>query len=56
MILPSALFLGVSFVIPAVDKVPSLNVEQVCQGIAQQGGVSFRGGKEKLPGQRTRDS
>ena len=24
-----------------VDNVPSLNVEQVCQGIAQQGGVSF---------------
>jgi hypothetical protein len=30
-----------SLVISAVDKVPSLNVEQVCQGIAQQGGVSF---------------
>jgi len=42
MILPSALLLGVSLVVPAVDKVPSLNVEQVCQGIAQQGGVSFR--------------
>src|SRR5712691_4778374 len=41
MILPSALLLGVSLVIPAVDKVPLLNVEQVCQGIAQQGGVSF---------------
>jgi hypothetical protein len=41
MKLPSALILGVSFVIPAVDKVPSLNVEQVCEGIAQQGGVSF---------------
>ena len=42
MILPSALLLGVSLVIPVVDKVPTLNVEQVCQGIAQQGGVSFR--------------
>jgi hypothetical protein len=41
MILPSVLVLGVSLVIP-VDNVPSLNVEQVCQGIAQQGGVSFR--------------
>jgi hypothetical protein len=26
---------------PVVDSVPKLNVEQVCQGIAQQGGVSF---------------
>src|SRR5260370_8174861 len=42
IILPSALVLGVSVGIPAVGKVPSLNVEQVCQGIAQQGGVSFR--------------
>jgi hypothetical protein len=42
MILPPALLLGVSLVIPVVDRVPSLNVEQVCEGIAQQGGVSFR--------------
>jgi hypothetical protein len=42
MILPPALLLGVSLVISVVDKVPSLNVEQVCDGIAQQGGVSFR--------------
>jgi hypothetical protein len=41
MILPPALLLGVSLVIPVVDKVPSLDVEQVCDGIAQQGGVSF---------------
>jgi hypothetical protein len=41
MILPSALLLSVSLAIPVVDKVPSLNVEQVCDGIAQQGGVSF---------------
>jgi hypothetical protein len=40
--LPPALLLGASLVIPVVDKVPSLNVEQVCEGIAQQGGVSFR--------------
>ena len=26
---------------PVADSVPTLNVEQVCQGIAQQGGVSF---------------
>ncbi len=42
MILPPALLLGVSLVIPVVDGVPALNVEQVCDGIAQQGGVSFR--------------
>lgn len=42
MILPPALLLGVTLLIPIVDKVPSLNVEQVCDGIAQQGGVSFR--------------
>jgi hypothetical protein len=42
MILPPALLLGASLVAPVVDKVPSLNVEQVCEGIAQQGGVSFR--------------
>ena len=41
MILPPALLLGVSLAIPVVDRVPSLNVEQVCDGIAQQGGVSF---------------
>jgi hypothetical protein len=41
MILPPALLLGVSLAIPVVDKVPALNVEQVCEGIAQQGGVSF---------------
>ena len=42
MILPPALLLSVTLLVPAVDKVPSLNVEQVCNGIAQQGGVSFR--------------
>jgi hypothetical protein len=26
---------------PVSDSVPALNVDQVCQGIAQQGGVSF---------------
>jgi hypothetical protein len=41
MILPPALLLGVSLAIPVVDKVPALDVEQVCDGIAQQGGVSF---------------
>lgn len=41
MILPPALLFGASLII-SVDSVPSLNVEQVCEGIAQQGGVSFR--------------
>ena len=41
MILPPVLLLGASLAIPVVDKVPSLNVEQACDGIAQQGGVSF---------------
>jgi len=42
MILPPTLLVGVSLLISIVDGVPSLNVEQVCEGIAQQGGVSFR--------------
>ena len=41
MILPSALALSAHLVMPVVDSVPVLNVEPVCQGIAQQGGVSF---------------
>ena len=41
MILPPALVLGVYLLMPVADDVPTLNVEQVCQGIAQQGGVTF---------------
>jgi len=41
MIFPSALLLGAHLLIPVSDGVPTLNVQQVCQGIAQQGGVSF---------------
>jgi hypothetical protein len=41
MILPKVLALGVQLMIPVVDSVPTLNVEQVCTGIAQQGGVTF---------------
>jgi hypothetical protein len=41
MILPPALLLGAHLLMPVADSVPTLNVEQVCQGIAQQGGVSF---------------
>jgi len=44
MILPKALALGLQLVMPIAegDGVPHLNVEQVCKGIAQQGGVTFR--------------
>ena len=41
MILPAALILGAHLMVPVADSVPTLNVQQVCQGIAQQGGVSF---------------
>jgi len=41
MILPPALFLGAQLFMTVADSVPVLNVEQVCQGIAQQGGVTF---------------
>jgi hypothetical protein len=43
MILPSILTLGAQLltVTTVADTVPDLNVEQVCQGIAQQGGVTF---------------
>lgn len=41
MILPAILAIGAHLVSPVVDSVPTLNVEQVCQGIAQQGGVTF---------------
>jgi len=42
MILPAALALGAQLMMPVVtDGVPQLNVEQVCEGIAKQGGVTF---------------
>jgi hypothetical protein len=41
MILPPVLILGAHLIMPVSDSIPTLNVEQVCQGIAQQGGVSF---------------
>jgi len=45
MILPKALLIGLTLAIPvtarAADSVPNLNVEQVCDGIARQGGVTF---------------
>jgi hypothetical protein len=42
MILSTALALGAQLMMPVADSVPQLNVEQVCEGIAQQGGVTFR--------------
>jgi hypothetical protein len=44
MILPKALAIGVQLMMPvanAADSVPNLNVEEVCDGIAKQGGVTF---------------
>src|ERR1700744_2764320 len=41
MILPKVFALGAQLLMPVVDSVPTLNVEQVCTGIAQQGGVTF---------------
>jgi hypothetical protein len=41
MILPALLVLSTHVALAAADSVPFLNVQQVCQGIAQQGGVSF---------------
>jgi hypothetical protein len=41
MILPTALALGAQLLMPVADSIPNLNVEQVCEGIAQQGGVTF---------------
>jgi hypothetical protein len=42
MMLPTALVLGAQLMLPVADGVPDLNVEQVCDGIARQGGVTFR--------------
>jgi hypothetical protein len=42
MMLPAAWMVSVHLLIPVADGVPTLNVEQVCNGIAQQGGVTFR--------------
>jgi hypothetical protein len=41
MMLPTVLALGARLLMPVADSVPVLDVEQVCQGIAQQGGVTF---------------
>lgn len=41
MMLPSVLLIGAHLATPVADNVPVLNIEPVCQGIAQQGGSSF---------------
>jgi hypothetical protein len=43
MILPKAVFLGAQLVtlVGAPDRVPRIDVEPVCKGIAEQGGVTF---------------
>jgi len=41
MMLPTMLALGAQLIMPVADSVPNLNVEQVCEGIARQGGVTF---------------
>ncbi len=41
MMLPAVLALSARLFVPVADHVPVLNVEPVCQGIAQQGGASF---------------
>jgi hypothetical protein len=44
MILAKLLAISAQFLVPvaATGSVPHLNVEQVCEGIAKQGGVTFR--------------
>jgi hypothetical protein len=41
MILPALLTFGTHLFVAVADRVPVLNVEPVCQGIAAQGGSSF---------------
>jgi hypothetical protein len=52
MILPKVLALGVQLMMPVADSVPVLNVQQVCEGIAQQGGVTFH---DSAVGQEKKD-
>jgi hypothetical protein len=47
MMFPSTLLVGVSLMVPVVDEAPSLDVEQVCEGIAQRGEVTFRATNKK---------
>lgn len=45
MLLPKALLIGLLLTVTGAaraDDVPNLNVEPVCDGIAKQGGVTFR--------------
>jgi hypothetical protein len=42
MIQPIVLALGAQLLLPVADTVPTLNVEPVCRGIAEQGGATGR--------------
>lgn len=42
MMLPALLALGAHVLTPVADRVPFIDVAPVCQGIAVQGGSSFR--------------
>ena len=44
MVLPKVVALSVQLIIPVAgaDRLPQLDVEPVCKGIAEQGGVTFR--------------
>jgi hypothetical protein len=41
MFFPTALALGAQLMVSVADGVPYLNVNEVCDGIAKQGGVTF---------------
>ena len=44
MVLPKVVALSVQLIIPVAgaDRLPQRDVEPVCKGIAEQGGVTFR--------------
>jgi hypothetical protein len=54
MMLPAALVFSMHLLFPVAvaDEVPDLNVDQVCQGIAQQGGSSYH---DTATGKETED-
>jgi hypothetical protein len=41
MILPAAFVFGAHLLLPVAERVPVLNIDPVCEGIARQGGRSF---------------
>jgi hypothetical protein len=52
MMFAKVLALGAQLVMPVVDSVPTLDVDQVCTGIAEQGGVTFH---DSAVGQEKKD-